>query len=190
VVFQAPYLDDEGLNTVVFASYDQSCEHNSMSCLHTERARPELGRLDVRGVDHELVSLHVQSRSCLQTSHVGPVTEFSLGIAADDVQQGCLLVVLLDLLFGSEMPDTLQEHSYVQCQGTVVRLQRERLDLMIFIDSHVVLEVLPVLVAQNVVEHAPPIFHEFSLRHFVHIVSESHTRIALECRMLLSHVSL
>lgn len=88
------------------------------------------------------------------------------------------------------MPDTLQEHGYVQGQGTVVRLQRERLDLMIFIESHVVLEVSPVLVAQNVVEHAPPIFHEFSLRHFVHIVSDSHTRIALECLMLLSHVSL
>jgi hypothetical protein len=59
---------------MVFASYDQSCEHNSMSRLHTERAGPELGSLDIWGMDHELVSLHVQSRSCLQTSHVGPMT--------------------------------------------------------------------------------------------------------------------
>ena len=74
-----------------------------MCGLDSEVSRPELGGLDRRSVNHELIRLQVKCGRCFQTSHVGPVAELSLSIASNDLPVVDQWFVVPDLIVAPEL---------------------------------------------------------------------------------------
>lgn len=103
MVLESSYLDDERLHAVVLAVHSEPGEDDGVRRVQAQGSRPEFGRLDGRCVDYKLVCRLVERRCCLETRDVGAVPKLSLRIAADDVEQACWLVVLLDLLRRSQV---------------------------------------------------------------------------------------
>lgn len=61
---------NEALNTIVVTINDESGKNCSMSGKTTKISRPKLRGSDSRGINDELVSLFVESCSCLESSNV------------------------------------------------------------------------------------------------------------------------
>lgn len=152
------HLNDEGLDTIVSLEGDTPGEKHGMGRLYAKVTGPELCSLNRWGMNHELISVDIQSSSGLEASDVGAMTELSLSVAADDVPVVYLGHVVSHLLFTAKLQDRLGEHLHVEGHGVGAGEQVEPVEVLaLFV--RVVRDQVPVLVvSHDDLEAVPPLF--------------------------------
>ena len=71
---QVPNLNDEGQNAkVIFCTFifnDKPCKNKGVISKSTHVSRPPFGCLEARCIYDKLISFHVKSGRCFETSHI------------------------------------------------------------------------------------------------------------------------
>lgn len=78
-------LDDKRMGAVILAPDIQLRHHNSMVGGAAQRPNPPLGRSQGRRVNGEGLIFGVIRRARLQASDIGPVAQFGLGVAPENL---------------------------------------------------------------------------------------------------------
>ena len=131
-------LNDKWVWSVRLAINDQLSHDGGEVCHSSERSNPPLGRSKMRRVDCEGLVIGVPCCCRLQSSDVTSVSQLSLRVTSDVVVVLCRLEVLLVLLWGSLVPQSLQVHALVQTVGE--RLTDELVGDLVLVESPFVLD--------------------------------------------------
>jgi len=79
-------LNHKWLYTMVILIDNQTSENDSMTRETTKISGPVFCSSDTRGVDDEFISVFIESRCCLNTSHVWTMSDLSLSVTSQNIE--------------------------------------------------------------------------------------------------------
>ena len=108
-----PNRHNKRLNAVVFTVCDATGVEKGRVSLPSEVSRPELGRLERRRMNHELICIFVKRGRGLETSYIRAMPKLCLSVCAHHLPMVTQRKHVADLLLAAELCDALCEHHHV-----------------------------------------------------------------------------
>ena len=168
-----PNWHNKRLNAVVFPVCDAASVQKGCVGLPSEVARPELGRLERRRMNHELICIFVERGRGLETGYIRAMPKLCLSVGAHHLPMVAQGKHLADLFLAAELCYTLREHHHVVRHRVSPCKQEVPIEVLRILVRVVRDHVAELFVSHDDSEAMPPLL-EFFHSGFLIVVQRGH----------------